>query len=64
MGRSDSYFGKAPRRGFFGGIFLGRIRGGKGREGGKVGFFDDLDSEAVFCGIVGLAGEGEREIMV
>ena len=49
---------------FLGVYFSGSIRGGKGREGGKVGFFEDLDSEAVFCGIVGLVGEGEREIMV
>ena len=65
VGRSDSYFGKARRGGFFGGIFLGSSRGGKGGEGGKVGFFEDLDSEAVFCGRREvLVGEGEREIMV
>ena len=50
---------------FLGVYFSGSIRGGKGREGGKVGFFEDLDLEAVFCGRREvLVGEGEREIMV
>ncbi len=51
---------------FFGWHIFGqhqrRERGGVGRQGR---FFEDLDSEAVFCGRREvLVGEGEREIMV